>query len=347
MSTGTKWTKLSQVCLFALTAMLVLTVGGTTVAREFNILLLHQTPSEKLEQRPQGRMLIDGGCVEGIEEGLRGVILSTGSSGDTITVARLTVTDVMPHEAMCRFETNIDRYMMTKRHQVSIEPAELDPANMFAKAMETYDAGLYERACYYYTRVLEAAPDNELARMRVESCKQNIDILKSRGLSDEERLAETEHIQMYLEIAQAYRKLENFTRAREYVERVLAIDDKHPKALALLRLIPTDAIFATTHEPLPGIDEFVPVDEIASMTEAASPVYPKVARDAGLEGKVWIKVLVDRDGTVVDAVVYKSCGLNILDQEALKAAKRNKFKPARQNGKPVATWVAYPVVFER
>ncbi len=347
MSTGTRWTGRSHVYLFVLTVSLVLIATGFSVAEEFNILLLNQTPAEKLEQRPQGRVLIDGGCVEGIEEGLRGVILSTGSGGDTITVARVTVTDVTAHEAMCAFETTVDRYMMTKRHQVSIDAAELDAASMFAKAMECYDAGDYERACYYYNRVLESAPDNSLARMRAESCKQNIEAQKSRNLTDEEQLAESEHIPMYLEIAQAYRKIKSYSRAREYVNRVLAIDAEHPKAVALQRLIPDDAIFAHTREPLPGIDEFVPVDEIASMLKSTSPVYPKIARDAGLEGKVWIKALVDRDGSVVDAVMYKSCGLNILDQEALKAAKDNKFNPATKDGRPVATWVAYPVVFER
>jgi len=347
MSTGTGWTGRSQVCFFVLTFTLTLLAGSFAVGKEFNILLLHQTPAEKLEQRPVGRVLIDGGCVEGIEEGLRGVIVSTGSSGDTITVARVTVTDVTAYEAMCRFETTVDRYMMTKKHRVSLEPAALDAAGMFARAMERFDLGDYESACYYYNQVLKAAPDNELARQRVETCKQNMEARKNRKLTEEEKRAETGHVPMYLEIAQAYRKLENFTRAREYVNRVLAVDEKHPQALALQRLIPSDALFAHIREPLPGIDEFVPVDEPATMIESASPIYPKIARDAGLEGTVWIKALVDWDGNVVDAVVYKSCGLNILDQEALKAARRNKFKPAQQDGHPVATWVAYKVEFER
>ncbi|MCP4684041.1 MAG: hypothetical protein GY867_01210, partial [bacterium] len=241
MSTGTTWTKLSHVYFFVPIISLVLLIAEPAIAKDFNILLLHQTPAEKLDTRPQGRVLIDGGCVEGIEEGLRGFVLSTGSTGDTITVAKLTVTDVMPHEAMCRFETVVDRYMMTKKHRVSIAPAELDPANMFAKAMESYDAGLYERACFYYSKVLEAAPDNELARTRVETCRQHVEATKDFGLTDEEKLAETEHVTMYLEIAQAYRKLKNYARAREYIDRVLAVDDKHPKAVALKRLIPSDA----------------------------------------------------------------------------------------------------------
>lgn len=347
MCLSTKWTGRSSLCLSILTVAIVLISGQISSSKDFNILLLHQTSAEKLEQRPVGRVLIDGGCVEGIEEGLRGVIQSTGSTGDTVTVARLTVTNVMAHEAMCRFETVVDRYMITKRHRVSLDPPELDAAGMFAKAMERYDAGDYESACYYYSQVLKAAPDNELARMRVESCKKNMEAIKNQPLTDEEKLAETEHIPMYLEIAQSYRKLEKYARAREYIDRVLAIDEDHSQALAIQRLIPTDAIFAHARKPLPGIDEFVPIDEPAEMTKSVSPVYPKIARDANLEGTVWIKALVDVDGSVVDAVVYKSCGLNILDQEALKAAKRNEFKPAMKDGRPVATWVAYKVEFER
>jgi protein TonB len=96
---------------------------------------------------------------------------------------------------------------------------------------------------------------------------------------------------------------------------------------------------------LPAIDEFVPVEIIAEMIHQVQPEYPRLARDVGLEGTVWVKVLVGKDGNVKDAVVYKSSGTTTLDQAAVKVAPENKFKPAIQNGRPVAMWVTYKVDF--
>lgn len=97
---------------------------------------------------------------------------------------------------------------------------------------------------------------------------------------------------------------------------------------------------------LPGIDEFVPVEEQPEMIKQVDPEYPRLAKQAGLEGLVWIKALVGKDGSVLDAVVYKSSGTASLDEAALEVAKDNVFRPAIQNGRPVTVWVAYRVNFD-
>lgn len=96
---------------------------------------------------------------------------------------------------------------------------------------------------------------------------------------------------------------------------------------------------------LPDISEFVPVEILPEMIHEVKPEYPRLAREAGLEGRVWIKALVDKNGNVRDAVIAKSSGVEVLDQAALKVAKLNKFKPGIQNGRPVAVWVTYKVDF--
>jgi len=96
---------------------------------------------------------------------------------------------------------------------------------------------------------------------------------------------------------------------------------------------------------LPAIDEFVPVEVIAEMIYYETPAYPRLAEQAGLTGLVWVKALVGSDGNVKDAVVYKSSGTPALDEAAIAAAPKCKFKPAIQNGRPVAMWVTYKVDF--
>ena len=76
------------------------------------------------------------------------------------------------------------------------------------------------------------------------------------------------------------------------------------------------------------------------------PKYPRVARRRGYEGEVLLKVLVDHEGRVDDALVLKSSGHNELDHSALKAVKNWVFKPGTVDGKPMEMWVQVPIQFE-
>jgi len=109
--------------------------------------------------------------------------------------------------------------------------------------------------------------------------------------------------------------------------------------------IPSEQVEVAVEEDLPGIDDFVRVERPAEMVLRVAPSYPRIAEQAGIQGKVWIKVLVNKRGEVVDAVVFKSSGAKGLDMAALSVAWQNKFRPAVQNGEPVAVWVAYDVDF--
>jgi protein TonB len=73
-------------------------------------------------------------------------------------------------------------------------------------------------------------------------------------------------------------------------------------------------------------------------------VYPDFARKAGVEGKVLVYALIDTDGSVVNTKVMQS--LVGCDDAAVNAIKAVKWKPAMQNGKPVAVWTAYPIEFK-
>jgi len=97
---------------------------------------------------------------------------------------------------------------------------------------------------------------------------------------------------------------------------------------------------------LPAPDEFVPVEIYPEMIYQHAPDYPRFAKQAGIEGTVWVQALVSKNGSVLDARVGKSSGTKALDEAAVAAAKKNKFKPGIQNGRPIACWVSYAVEFE-
>lgn len=102
---------------------------------------------------------------------------------------------------------------------------------------------------------------------------------------------------------------------------------------------------ASPVEYVPEPGEFVFHEVEPTFVVHAQPEYPRHLRSIGLGGEVEVQVLVDIDGRVKDARVARSSGHEALDEAAIEAAYKNVFTPALQNGRPVAVWVSYRVVF--
>jgi len=98
-------------------------------------------------------------------------------------------------------------------------------------------------------------------------------------------------------------------------------------------------------ENYPTPTDFVPCEKFPEIVVRATPVYPELAIRANLEGKVWVNILVDKQGKVKNAIIAKS-NQEIFNEAALKAAMQYSFTPALQNNKPVAVWVVIPFKFE-
>ncbi|NJD22923.1 MAG: TonB family protein [Melioribacter sp.] len=94
----------------------------------------------------------------------------------------------------------------------------------------------------------------------------------------------------------------------------------------------------------PDVNEFRQVQKFPEMIESAKPEYPEVAKRAGITGKVFVKVLVDKEGTPKKAIVIKS-EAEILNQSAVDAALKSKFTPALDEGKPISVWIVLPYKF--
>ncbi|PWB68721.1 hypothetical protein C3F09_11065 [candidate division GN15 bacterium] len=88
------------------------------------------------------------------------------------------------------------------------------------------------------------------------------------------------------------------------------------------------------------------VETFPEMISNAQPKYPAMARRAGIGGTVWVKSLIDCEGSVRMSVIGRSSGSAELDTAALTASYNNKFSPGFQQRKPVACWVTYQVRFK-
>lgn len=75
-----------------------------------------------------------------------------------------------------------------------------------------------------------------------------------------------------------------------------------------------------------------------------APDYPEKLKQDGIMGLVVVNCTVDVQGNVVGPAVEKSSNAGF-DQPALDAVKKWKFKPAQQDGKPIAKKVSIPIKF--
>ena len=73
--------------------------------------------------------------------------------------------------------------------------------------------------------------------------------------------------------------------------------------------------------------------------------YPTIAQENGVQGRVIVQFVVNKDGTIVDPVVVRSVD-PYLDKEALRVIKAMpKWKPGKQRGKAVRVKYTVPVTF--
>ena len=74
------------------------------------------------------------------------------------------------------------------------------------------------------------------------------------------------------------------------------------------------------------------------------PLYSDEARKVKHQGMVMIKLIVDEHGLPQNIVVTQGLGLG-LDERAVEAVKKWRFRPGTQNGKPVAMPAIVQVTF--
>lgn len=75
-------------------------------------------------------------------------------------------------------------------------------------------------------------------------------------------------------------------------------------------------------------------------------VYPEIAKENGVQGRVILQFLVGTDGSVSDVKVVRGVDAS-LDREAARVvASSPKWKPGKQRNKPVKVRYTFPVIFQ-
>jgi len=72
--------------------------------------------------------------------------------------------------------------------------------------------------------------------------------------------------------------------------------------------------------------------------------YPASCRSAGIEGRVFVQLLVSKEGRQSDVRVVRGIGGGC-DEAAVRAVEWSRFIPGRDDGKPVRVRMSLPITF--
>lgn len=73
--------------------------------------------------------------------------------------------------------------------------------------------------------------------------------------------------------------------------------------------------------------------------------YPDFAQKAGIEGRVFVRFVVNKEGNVENPTVTRGVH-RLLNEEALRVVKKMKFRPGKQRDRPVKVQMTLPVNFK-
>ena len=97
--------------------------------------------------------------------------------------------------------------------------------------------------------------------------------------------------------------------------------------------------------PPPAPPKLIPASAVQYL-EAPAPEYPRVSRRFGEAGRVLVRVFIDETGQPRQVVIAQSSGHPRLDEAALAAMRKARFRPYTENGQPTAGWAPAPIDFE-
>jgi len=93
---------------------------------------------------------------------------------------------------------------------------------------------------------------------------------------------------------------------------------------------------------------FVPCEKMPGFLDQKKPAYPEMARTAGIEGKVFVSVLIGEDGRPIKAKVMKRvpADCDVFDAVAIRSVMESRYYPGIQNGSPIKVWFTVPIRFQ-
>ena len=136
---------------------------------------------------------------------------------------------------------------------------------------------------------------------------------------------------------------ETMSRYRTLVSTAIAFTLSGAAATAAVTAFPITAPAQSTRVYKPKEDAGI---TLPTVVREVKPEYTREAMQQGIQGSVWMLVVVLATGDVGDVQISRSLDAEYgLDRQAIQASKQWKFKPGTKDGKPVAVEVTIEMTF--
>ena len=75
-------------------------------------------------------------------------------------------------------------------------------------------------------------------------------------------------------------------------------------------------------------------------------IYPEIAKENGIQGRVTVRATINTDGSLTDIMVVRGVDPS-LDKEAIRVVSQSpKWEPGKQGGKAVPVTYSFPITFQ-
>jgi TonB family protein len=212
-------------------------------------------------------------------------------------------------------------------------------------------SGDFELAAADYTKALELDPKDAsllMSRAMANYVRKSFE----NAVSDYEKAAESglNDVKLYHNLGDSYEKLGEAEKALKAFEKALSIDASHGGAKSAHDRLKNEFALREAEKKRREEAEAAekarqavaasappkPVDlgQINSIaTDLVRPVYPPLARQMSVQGKVVVEVEIDEEGKVIAAKATE--GSSSLRMASETAAKKSRFAPTVVGNKPV------------
>ena len=113
-----------------------------------------------------------------------------------------------------------------------------------------------------------------------------------------------------------------------------------------LFLIPSGTVFPSGKDELyKPFAQVMPEPEGGIEAIYSKIKYPETAQKAGVQGKVYLLIYINENGSVDDVKVLKGLGAGC-DEAAVEAIKGTKFSPGKDNGVAIKVKLSLPITFK-
>ncbi len=337
--------------------LLVFLISSTAShAEDFDITFISsETDSLKSEKHT----LVDGGYVDGLQEGMTGKVWYVDNDGYRKELGTGWIMDVSKYMASCNIPRDSGS-ALTSLPVISLEIPLPDEQLLLEQGYTAFGQRDYERAEFYFVKALtlNSLADRASVQQLADSCSAMVEKERNRKLTKEERANEEKRVPIHLILG-----IINFNQARlgpaeYYLDKVLRIDKRHKVAKDISKLIQRIREYDSKQSGHDVVDFSLPdsllgatagtreIDKLPKMTKKGMPDYPVVALERHFTAVIGVKSLVDKRGKVRRSMVRQPSPWFLLDNAAVVASYKCEFEPAVADGEPINIWVEYRYSFE-